>query len=151
MRPLDFTCLRLCPDFAEDVPAAKRTRIEENEVSPSSKAALAYLCRLHPKQGTLMAEKCVECGVPPGPLYGKLKAGMDVTLPNGKVVLASDVRTPDDPGPTFLVVECPNESYLENFVIEPQLTRLQKRNGASELDSPKVVIHFTPAEVSKNI
>ena len=134
--------------FTEDVPAAKRTRVEQNEApNPSSKAALAYLCRLHPKQGMLMAEKCIEFGVTPGPLYGKLKAGMDITLPNGKVVLASDVRTPDDPGPTFLVVECPNESYLENFISEPRLTQLQKRNGVTELDSPKVIVHFTPAEV----
>lgn len=135
--------------FIEDVPAAKRTRVDEQtkEINPCSKAALSYICRLHPKQGMLMAEKCVEFGVTPGPLYGQLKAGKDVTLPNGKVVLASDVRTPDDPGPVFLVVECPNESFLENFVSEQKFRQLQARNGANELDSPRVVVHFTPIEV----
>lgn len=135
----------------EDVPAAKRTRVEKNgDMNPSSKAALAYICRLHPKQGMLMAEKCVEFGVPPGPLYGQLKAGQDITLPNGKTVLASDVRSPDDPGPVFVVVECPDESYLDNFVSEPQLRKLQRRNGATELDCPKVVVHFTPIELTRH-
>ena len=49
-----------------------------------------------------MLEKCVKAGVPPGPLLGDLKKGQDVTLPNGKVVLASDVTDPDDPGPVFI-------------------------------------------------
>lgn len=96
----------------------------------------------------LLATKCVEFGVPAGPLYGQLKAGQDVTLPNGKIVLASDVRTPDDPGPVFLVVECPNEFYLENFVSEPKFHQYQSEHGASELDSAKVVVHFTPIEVT---
>jgi hypothetical protein len=86
-------------------------------------------------------------GVPPGPLYGQLKAGQDITLPNGKTVLASDVCSPDDPGPVFVVVECPDETYLDNFVSEPQLCQLQRRNGASELDSPQIIVHFTPVEV----
>lgn len=132
----------------DDVPAAKRTRVENNgDMYPRSKVALAYICRLHPKQGMLMAEKCVDFGVPAGPLYGQLKAGQDIILPNGTTVLASDVRSPDDPGPVFLVVECPDESYLDNFVSEPQFTQLQRCNGATELDSPKVVVHFTPVEV----
>lgn len=96
-----------------------------------------------------MTEKCIEFGVTPGPVYGQLKAGINVTLPNGKVVLASDVRTADDPGPVFLVVECPDESYLENFVSEQKFRQLQARNGAIELDSPQVVVHFTPIEVVK--
>lgn len=137
--------------FLEDFPASKRVRIEgpTDAVNSASKAALAYICRLHPKQGMLLAEKCVDFGVPPGPLYGQLKAGLDITLPNGKTVLAKDVRTPDDPGPTFLVVECPDESYLENFVSEPKFRPFQARNGATELDSPQVIVHFTPLEVSK--
>lgn len=139
-----FICI-----FIEDIPAAKRVRVDEStEVTNSaSKAALAYICRLHPKQGMLVADKCVELGVPPGPLYGQLKAGSNITLPNGKTVLASDVRTPDDPGPVFLVVECPDESYLDSFVTEQKFSPLQARNGASEIDSPQVIVHFTPIEV----
>ena len=113
-----------------------------------SKAALAYYCRLHPKAGTLLPERCFELGVPPGPLYGQLKNGQDVTLPDGRVVLAADVRIPDDPGPAFLIVECPDESYLDNFVSEPKLCRLHPgQEGSDPLATPQVIVHFTSDEV----
>lgn len=128
-------------------PAPKRTRVDLTS-QRSSKSAMSYICRVHPKQGTLLAEKCVEFGVPPGPLYGQLKAGKDITLPDGKVVLAKDVRSPDDPGPVFLVVECPSEAFLENVINNTELSKFQAANGASELDSPQVVVHFTPIEVT---
>ena len=44
----------------------------------------------------------MEKGVPPGPLLGKLKSGENITLPNGKVVLAEEVRLPDKIGPVIL-------------------------------------------------
>jgi ribonuclease Z len=36
-------------------------------------------------------DKCVELGVPAGPLLGDLKAGKDVVLDDGTVVKAADV------------------------------------------------------------
>lgn len=52
--------------------------------------------------GALNLEKCVELGVKPGPLLGKLKNGQDVVLPDGTLVLSKQVKTPDDPGPVFI-------------------------------------------------
>lgn len=63
---------------------------------------MAYICKLQPRPGALILEKCVDFGVPPGPLLGKLKSGEDVTLASGVVVKASDVCEPDDPGPVFI-------------------------------------------------
>lgn len=133
----------------QDVPAPKRQRVDLSN-QRTSKSAISYICRIHPKQGMLLLEKCVEFGVPAGPLYGQLKAGKDITLPDGKVVYAKDVRSPDDPGPVFLVVECPSEAYLENFVNNSELAKLQAAKGAAELDSPQVVVHFTPMEVKSS-
>ena len=107
-------------------------------------AAISYVCRLHPKQGALLLEKCVEEGVPAGPFYGQLKAGKDVTLPCGKIVLADSVRTPDDPGPVFLIVDCPDESFLDNFIANE---KLNKYRGSDSSETPEVVVHFTPIQV----
>lgn len=63
---------------------------------------MAYICELKPKLGALSVEKCVDRGVTPGPLFGKLKNGEEIVLPNGNVVKPDDVRDPDDPGPIFL-------------------------------------------------
>lgn len=64
--------------------------------------AMSYICKLHPRPGKLCLEKCVEKGVKPGPLLGQLKAGEDVVLPDGTVVLSKDVCSPQIPGPTFI-------------------------------------------------
>lgn len=66
------------------------------------RCAMCFICRPKAKEGTLLIDKCVEKGVPAGPLLGRLKAGHDVTLPNGTVVLAKDVRSPDCVGPVFI-------------------------------------------------
>lgn len=63
---------------------------------------MCYICRLQPRPGALDFERCVEKNVPTGPLLGQLKAGMDITLPDGTVVKSSDVCLPDDPGPVML-------------------------------------------------
>jgi ribonuclease Z len=70
--------------------------------APKEPVALSYICRLKARAGSLCLERCVEKGVPPGPLLGKLKAGEDITLADGTLVKSADVRMPDDPGPVFL-------------------------------------------------
>lgn len=63
---------------------------------------MAFACKIHPKTGTLDIEKCVEKGVPAGPLLGKLKNGEDIILENGEKVLSADVVSPSESGPLFL-------------------------------------------------
>lgn len=81
--------------------------------------SIAYICKLHPRPGALILEKCVDFGVPAGPLLGKLKNGEDVTLQSGVVVRSEDVREPDDPGPVFIGnlggVEFTRKSFLDMF------------------------------------
>uniref|UniRef100_A0A1B0CS85 ribonuclease Z n=1 Tax=Lutzomyia longipalpis TaxID=7200 RepID=A0A1B0CS85_LUTLO len=69
---------------------------------PIRKYVVSYICKLKPRPGVLSLEKCVDRGVPPGPLLGQLKNGIDVTLPNGVLVKADEVRGPDDKGPLFI-------------------------------------------------
>lgn len=96
-----------------------------------------------------MPEKCAELGVPAGPLYGKLKAGKDITLECGRIIRAESVRSADEPGPVFLVVDCPEESYLDNFIANPKLGQFHVSNSLNNV--LKVVVHFTPNEVVYSI
>jgi len=48
--------------------------------------------------GALNAEWLAEMGVPPGPLYGQLKAGKDITLDDGRVIRAADAVRASIPG-----------------------------------------------------
>ncbi|XP_068631532.1 ribonuclease Z, mitochondrial isoform X2 [Battus philenor] len=106
-------------------------------------STVAYICTLKKKLGSLDLEKCVEKGVKPGPMLGQLKNGQDVMLPDGTLVLSKDVKTPDDPGPVFIVLEVPDISYLkeEEFA-------LHFDNGVNPPENlPTVVVHFTPPHV----
>lgn len=114
--------------------------------SKDSKVVMCYICQLQTRPGTLCLEKCVERGVPPGPLLGKLKAGEDIVLADGTTVLSSDVKLPDDPGPVFIVVECPSLDYIENLVNNPILSRHQV-TASKEEDTASLIVHFTPQNV----
>lgn len=76
-------------------------RSKENRL-PAGSVSMAYICHLNDRPGTLNLQACVAQGVPPGPLLGRLKAGEDVTLPDGRVVLSKDVTSAEEPGPVFI-------------------------------------------------
>lgn len=80
----------------------KIAKVESLVKGERIKGTMAYVCKINAKPGTLLLEKCVDKGVPPGPLFGKLKAGEDITLPDGTLIHSSDVTSAVDPGPTFI-------------------------------------------------
>ncbi|CAL1689320.1 unnamed protein product [Lasius platythorax] len=124
----------------------KAQKVEEKSGKARISSAMSYICRLHPRAGKLSLEKCLEKGVKPGPLFGQLKAGQDITLPDGTVILSKDVCSPTTPGPIFLIVECPLEDYLESFVNHPAFAQHQA-TMSNENDTPYCIIHFTPQRV----
>ncbi|CAL4134523.1 unnamed protein product, partial [Meganyctiphanes norvegica] len=122
----------------------KRIRLEESKESVN--LSLAYICKCAPKAGRLILEECVRHGVQPGPSLSKLKNGEDLTLEDGRIVRAADVTTPPDPGPVFIVVEAPSESYLDALLASPDFTP-HTAKATNESEMAEVVIHFTPPHV----
>ncbi|KAJ9587573.1 hypothetical protein L9F63_019004, partial [Diploptera punctata] len=124
-------------------------RRKSNLLEMKENVAMNYICRLKPRPGALSLNQCVERGVPAGPLLGKLKAGEDVTLQDGTIVKSCDVRLPDDPGPVFIVVDCPMLSYIDSLVKNPMFARHQS-SAKSEVDIAYLVVHFTPSSVMED-
>jgi len=56
--------------------------------------ACCYICDLADTPGRFQPEKAKALGVPMGPLFGRLKGGQTVTLPNGNTVQPADVCLP---------------------------------------------------------
>nr|CAD7262484.1 unnamed protein product [Timema shepardi] len=114
-----------------------------------TESVMCYVCQLKPRAGALCLERCVERGVPAGPLLGRLKSGEDVELPDGTLVMSADVCLPDDPGPVFIVVDCPSVDYLDRLVNHAVFTKHQA-TATSENDVAYLVVHFTPRVVMED-
>ncbi|XP_043196088.1 ribonuclease Z, mitochondrial-like isoform X2 [Amphibalanus amphitrite] len=113
-------------------PAASEGSVDRREV------AYAYVCTVPDWPGRLSLEKCVNLGVKPGPLLGRLKAGHNVVLEDGTVVRSADVTSPDELGPQFVVLELPSADFL------PSLSDLDSSIDMSRLTA---VVHFSPPAV----
>ncbi|WP_125708576.1 ribonuclease Z [Companilactobacillus zhongbaensis] len=57
-----------------------------------------------PKTGELLVDKLKQYHIPNGPIYGKLKAGQEVTLEDGTKLNGADFIGPDKPGKTVAVI-----------------------------------------------
>lgn len=121
----------------------KKTDKVLHELQKKTNCSVAYICTLKKRLGTLDLAKCVELGVKPGPMLGQLKSGQDVVLPDGSLVMSKDVKTPDDPGPVFIVLDIPDLSYLK----ETEFTAHFDNDRNPPENIPALIVHFTPPHV----
>ncbi|MEH7249727.1 ribonuclease Z [Neobacillus niacini] len=66
------------------------------------------------KPGTLLAEKLVEAGVQPGPIFRKIKEGESVKLEDGRVIIPQDFLGPDQKGRIVTILG--DTRYCENAI-----------------------------------
>ncbi|MFB2838742.1 ribonuclease Z [Floridanema evergladense] len=76
--------------------------------------AFGYRVEEKDKPGRFDVEKAKELGIPSGPIYGKLKRGEQVTLPDGRVINGADLCGPDQTGRK--IVYCTDTVYCEGAV-----------------------------------
>lgn len=109
---------------------------------------VSFVCKLHPRKGNFLVPEAKALGLPIGtaaigPLIAALKNGHSVTY-EGKEIRPEQVCTPTDPGPVFIVVECPGEEFVGPLCTNQTLQRYQ--TGGTE-DAAMLVVHMTPESV----
>ncbi|XP_067860410.1 zinc phosphodiesterase ELAC protein 2 isoform X2 [Heptranchias perlo] len=109
---------------------------------------VAFVCKLHPKKGNFLVMKAKELGLPVGtsaigPIVAALKDGNSVMF-EGKEIRPEEVCTPADPGPTFLVLECPSKAFIDPVCENEQLKMFQ--TGGSKSPAA-LVVHMAPESV----
>ncbi|KAJ8683123.1 hypothetical protein QAD02_018915 [Eretmocerus hayati] len=109
---------------------------------------MCYICKLHPKAGALDFEKCLALGIGAGPHLGRLKAGEDVTMPDGKFIKSSDVVSSASPGPIVIVLECPDEDWIDVVTSNAAFSKYQESTVKD--DTVSCIVHFTPDDVLNN-
>ncbi|XP_055920059.1 ribonuclease Z, mitochondrial [Eupeodes corollae] len=124
-------------DEVMNVYAVPIFRSENNLNEKNEKAStISYVCKLKPRPGALDLKKCVEKGVPPGPLLGLLKNGEDVVLDDGTIVKSSDVSEPSSGDQIIIFVDIPNEDCLNSL-----------NHQFENYKSASVVVHFAPERI----
>lgn len=87
---------KTCERLEDDV-----LTVDSVELKHLNDTAIVYVCKLKKCKGTFSLQKSLDRNVPP-PLMVKLLRGENITLDDGMVVMADEVRHPDMPD-TFLV------------------------------------------------
>ncbi|KAL7736223.1 hypothetical protein ACLKA6_002902 [Drosophila palustris] len=143
MQTIDST---ICGQFEDSILSVESVVLRSEE--QPEKPVISYICKLKPRPGALNLVKCVEQGVPPGPLLGQLKNGQDVTLPCGKVVHSSDVTEAGETALSFVFIDVPSLDYLASLEAQSQH---YKQLAASELTEVALVVHFSPPELTNHV
>ncbi|XP_029943479.1 zinc phosphodiesterase ELAC protein 2 [Salarias fasciatus] len=112
---------------------------------------VAFICKLHPRKGNFLVPEAKQLGLPVGtaaigPMIAALKAGSSIVF-QGKEIRPEQVCTPADPGPVFLVLECPSEDFVAALWSSEQLRRYQ---AAGPEDPAVLVVHMTPESVLRS-
>ncbi len=76
--------------------------------------AYAYRVDQKPRPGRFDVDRARALGIPPGPVYGELKAGRSVTLDDGRVIRGAALCGPPRPGSS--VVYCTDTVFSEAAV-----------------------------------
>ncbi|XP_074081255.1 zinc phosphodiesterase ELAC protein 2 isoform X2 [Macrotis lagotis] len=109
---------------------------------------VAFICKLHVKQGNFLVHKAKDLGLPVGtsaiaPIIAAVKAGKSVTY-EGKEILPEEICSPPDPGSVFIVVECPDQRFVEPICENDTFQRYQEGKAEAHV---AVVVHMTPESI----
>ncbi|XP_055973892.1 zinc phosphodiesterase ELAC protein 2 isoform X2 [Sorex fumeus] len=108
---------------------------------------VAFVCKLHVKKGSFLVLRAKELGLPVGtaaiaPIIAAVKDGKSVTY-EGREIQPEEICTPPDPGVAFIVVECPDEGYIQPICENAAFKRYQ---GKAET-TVALVAHMAPESV----
>ncbi|XP_062466564.1 zinc phosphodiesterase ELAC protein 2 [Pezoporus occidentalis] len=112
---------------------------------------MAFLCKIHPRKGKFLAAKAQEMGLPVGtpaifPIITALKNGESITF-EGRELFPEELCAPGDPGPVFIVLECPHEGFVDAVCDNETFRRYQEGNPEHQV---ALVIHMTPEAVLRD-
>ncbi|XP_015768967.1 PREDICTED: zinc phosphodiesterase ELAC protein 2-like [Acropora digitifera] len=109
-----------------------------------SSTSVCYICWLSALPGKFFVKKALELGVPKGPLFGELQAGNTITLDDGQQIKPEQVMGPSQPGPVFLIIDCPSTDFISSLVSNEHLSRHFEEGSCP---TAVIIIHLTPMSV----
>ncbi|XP_031323452.2 zinc phosphodiesterase ELAC protein 2 [Camelus dromedarius] len=136
---------RLSPERSPDAGSAKG--VGQRTLGRDPSLVVAFVCKLHLRKGSFLVLRAKELGLPVGtaaiaPIIAAVKDGKSVTY-EGREILPEEICSPPDPGIAFVVVECPDEGF-----IQPLCENAAFRSYQGKAEAPvALVVHMTPEHV----
>ncbi|NXK84274.1 RNZ2 protein, partial [Amazona guildingii] len=129
----------------------KKTGAEWKCLSRHPDLVMAFLCKIHPRKGKFLATKAQEMGLPVGtpaifPIITALKNGESITF-EGRELFPEELCAPGDPGPVFIVLECPHEGFVDAVCDNETFRRYQEGHPEHQV---ALIIHMTPEAVLRD-
>ncbi|KAI9249682.1 beta-lactamase-like protein [Phascolomyces articulosus] len=107
--------------------------------------AISYICRGPVLPGKFNPKAAKDLDIPAGPIYGRLQRGETVTLEDGRKIEPNQVVGPASPGHLFMIIDCPNQTYLNNLIHSDAFKRYQQTKEKG--DQPCTIIHLIGQDV----
>jgi ribonuclease Z len=131
-------------------PLASSTDNPSDDVPLFPKQCISFIMRMPSTPGKFLKDKAVAFGVPKGPLYAKLKSGLDVTFTDPstgqvKQVQSVDVVEPMLPGVVVMILYYPS-SDVALQLFSSEVLQNSSTPSASEAETnsyPEIVIHIS--------
>lgn len=108
--------MRLPPDLLEyqPMPSVSKVVLDTDEISIEASPLFlpcglecdrySYICKSPEKKGKFNVQKAIQLGVPKGPVFGRLKNGLSVVLPDGTEVRPNQVLGIPEPSKYIIIV-----------------------------------------------
>lgn len=78
--------------------------------------SVTYICEGHAQPGKFDPIAAKALGLRPGPQFGRLSRGECITLDDGRVIYPNQVIGKSRPGSIFIIVDCPDKSYIDSLI-----------------------------------
>ncbi|XP_016078005.1 PREDICTED: zinc phosphodiesterase ELAC protein 2 [Miniopterus natalensis] len=140
---------RLSPEQSSDSASSENEQhfpdgVRQRRGGRDPSLVVAFICKLHLKKGNFLVLRAKELGLPVGtaaiaPIIAAVKDGKSVTF-EGREILPEEICTPPDPSLAFVVIECPDEGFIQPIC---ENTTFQRYQGSA--DTPvALVVHMAP-------
>ncbi|XP_066120355.1 LOW QUALITY PROTEIN: zinc phosphodiesterase ELAC protein 2 [Saccopteryx bilineata] len=143
---------RLSPEPSSDSPSPDREQrlpdgVNQRRGGRDPSLVVAFICKLHVRKGNFLVLKAKELGLPVGtaaiaPIIAAVKDGRSVTF-EGREILPEEICTPPDPSLAFVVVECPDQGFIQPLCENAAFQRYQGEAAAPVA----LVVHMAPESV----
>ncbi|KAH8582753.1 mbl domain containing [Cryptosporidium sp. chipmunk genotype I] len=104
-----------CVSVEHNMCPSSKKRCTENSLSCLSSPSILYMLEFPEKRGKFDVIKAKELGVPPGPLYSKLKNGESVQISGSKIIQPNDVCSPPIKLPWSIILHALNPTEFDFF------------------------------------